>query len=195
MGIRHLHVDDAIQRATAKNPSDRWHNVADMIEALEAAFGAHRGATARRGGVTATAIGHTERNPYKGLAAFTEADAPDFFGRARLVDQLLALLGRDGTSGRIIAVVGPSDIGKSSVVRAGLLPALRRGAVHGSDRWFVATMLPGNDPFEELAPTLFRVAVSAAPSNLASLLAEDSRGLTRIVKAIVPDGAGAAIGC
>src|SRR5262249_35019893 len=63
------------------------------------------------------------RNPYKGLFAFEEADAADFFGRevltAHLVDRL--------RGSRFLAVVGPSGSGKSSVVRAGLVPALRRG--------------------------------------------------------------------
>src|SRR5689334_1843450 len=70
-------------------------------------------------------------NPYKGLRAFQEADALDFFGRLSLIDRLLFRLARldEGQANRFLAVVGPSGSGKSSVVRAGLLPALRRGAV------------------------------------------------------------------
>ena len=63
-------------------------------------------------------------NPYKGLRAFAAADAADFFGRERLVERLIARLGEPGTRGRFVAVVGPSGSGKSSVVRAGLVPAL-----------------------------------------------------------------------
>jgi len=64
----------------------------------------------------------TGRNPYKGLRAFTEEDQGDFFGRGRLVETLASTL-RDGA--RLIALVGPSGSGKSSVVAAGLLPAVR----------------------------------------------------------------------
>ena len=98
-------------------------------------------------------------NPYKGLRAFDEADAADFFGRADLVDEILARLRRDGLRGRLVLVVGGSGTGKSSVVRAGLLPRVRRGDVPGSERWFVTTMLPGSSPFKELAESLRRVAV------------------------------------
>ena len=65
-------------------------------------------------------------NPYKGLEAFGEADAGDFFGRERVVERLLARLGTIGSAGRFVAVVGPSGSGKSSVVKAGLLPAIRQ---------------------------------------------------------------------
>ena len=78
-----------------------------------------------------------ERNPYKGLRAFKEADADDFHGRRRLVDRSSHQLAAPGLDGRFVTVVGPSGSGKSSVVRAGLLPALRRGAVAGSEQWFV----------------------------------------------------------
>src|SRR5262249_13414210 len=74
-------------------------------------------------------------NPYKGLRAFQEADAHDFFGRATLTEQLLTrLMEQDGTS-QFLAVVGPSGSGKSSVVKAGLIPALRHGALPTSARW------------------------------------------------------------
>src|SRR5258708_11235532 len=71
-------------------------------------------------------------NPYKGLRAFQEVDAADFFGRDALVAHLLARLSDTQDEARFLAVVGPSGSGKSSAVRAGLIPALRKGALAGS---------------------------------------------------------------
>ena len=124
-------------------------------------------------------------NPYKGLRAFEEADAGDFFGRADLVDEIVTRLRRDGPRGRLVLVVGGSGTGKSSVVRAGLLPRVRRGDVPGSQGWFVTTMLPGSSPFKELAECLRRVAV-ADPSGLADRLAEDEAGVDRVLRRLIP---------
>ena len=112
------------------------------------------------GAPLATTSAADERNPYKGLRPFTEADAVDFHGRETLTRQLHERL--DGTEpwARFLAVVGPSGSGKSSVVRAGLLPALRSDAA-SSDEVFVADMFPGAHPIDELAAALLRVAVRA----------------------------------
>ena len=99
-------------------------------------------------------------NPYKGLRAFDETDAADFFGRRPVVDEMLARLARNDLCGRLVLVVAGSGTGKSSVVRAGLLPRIRRGDVADSAHWFVTTMLPGGAPFKELAESLRRVAVT-----------------------------------
>ena len=97
-------------------------------------------------------------NPYKGLRAFEEADAADFFGREALTERLVERLRET----RFLAVVGPSGSGKSSVVRAGLVPALRRGALPGSESWPIVEMFPGAYPLEELEAALTRVADQAA---------------------------------
>ncbi len=89
-------------------------------------------------------------NPYKGLRAFEEADADDFHGRESLVDVLVDRVAEE----RFLTVIGPSGSGKSSVVRAGLIPALRSGAAPGSNHWRLATMVPGAHPFEELEAAL-----------------------------------------
>jgi DNA-binding CsgD family transcriptional regulator len=94
------------------------------------------------------------RNPYKGLRAFDEADALDFFGRDRLVEQILAAMSVPGDGDRVVTVVGPSGSGKSSVVHAGLVPAIRRGALEGSERWRLAPMVPGADPLAALHAAL-----------------------------------------
>ena len=129
-----------------------------------------------------TAVTGDERNPYKGLRAFDEADAPDFAGRARLVDQLVQTMAER----RLVAVVGPSGSGKSSVVRAGVLPAVRRGRIDGSDQWFVTTMLPGNDPFEELETALLRIAPER-PADLLGVLTSGPRGIARGLRHAVPE--------
>jgi WD40 repeat protein/class 3 adenylate cyclase len=92
--------------------------------------------------------------PYRGLAAFQPEDAGRFFGRERLVAELVARLDRE----RVLFVIGPSGSGKSSVVRAGLIPAIRAGSIAGSDRWPVALFSPRADPTAELAHQLRQLA-------------------------------------
>ena len=122
------------------------------------------------------------RNPYKGLRAFAEADAADFFGRDSLVTRLVGTLGT-GSAGRFLAVVGPSGSGKSSVVRAGLVPAIRRDA---RDR-YVASMFPGSHPFDELETALLRVAARPVP-RLLETLESGPRGLLEAVDLVLPPG-------
>ena len=74
--------------------------------------------------------------PYKGLASFDEVDADYYFGRDRLIAELVARLVGNG----FLGFVGASGSGKSSALRAGLLPALAGGVLPGSDRW-----MPGDD--------------------------------------------------
>ena len=138
----------------------------------------------RRGKAAPAAETYTPaENPYKGLRAFDEADAADFYGRDALVDELVHAVG----DRRLVAVVGPSGIGKSSVVKAGLVPALRSGALPGSEPWLVTDMFPGSYPYEELAAALLRVAVER-PDDLVEELARDELGIRRVVKRILPAG-------
>jgi len=85
--------------------------------------------------------------PYRGLEPFTEDDAEFFFGRERVVEHLLERLRQEP---RFLAVLGPSGSGKSSLVQAGLIPRLRRGAVPRSDRWAFIVIRPGKNPLAEL---------------------------------------------
>jgi WD40 repeat protein/DNA-binding SARP family transcriptional activator len=84
--------------------------------------------------------------PFKGLAPFQMADAPYFFGRERLVAELIARL----VGAPLLGVVGPSGSGKSSVLRAGLLPALAAGVLPGSESRRQVVIRPGEHPLEEL---------------------------------------------
>ena len=90
--------------------------------------------------------------PFLGLATFDEEHANYFFGRERLVAALVARL----VGSPLLAVVGPSGSGKSSAVRAGLLPALAAGVLPGSERWVRAVMRPGEHPLAELRRTYRR---------------------------------------
>jgi WD40 repeat protein/DNA-binding SARP family transcriptional activator len=91
--------------------------------------------------------------PFKGLASYDVADARYFFGRERLVAELVARL--VGTP--LLGIVGPSGSGKSSLLRAGLLPALCDGMLPGSERWPQVLVRPGAHPLQELAAGLAKV--------------------------------------
>ncbi len=91
--------------------------------------------------------------PYPGLRPFEHHEDILFFGRDEQVDQLLDKL----ADTHFLAVLGTSGSGKSSLVKAGLLPALNSGYMAGTGaRWDVAELRPGDSPFQRLASSLVR---------------------------------------
>jgi WD40 repeat protein/serine/threonine protein kinase len=172
-------LDDVLQRATDDQPANRYQRVDDFVRAVRRAVGAD--VVAAAGPAERQRPAEAIRNPYKGLRAFLETDALDFHGRDPLVDELLQAV----RSHPVVALVGPSGSGKSSVVRAGLIPRLRAGGLPSSRAWLVTTMFPGSYPFEELEAALLRVAVES-PQGLIDELSSDGRGLLRVTKQILP---------
>ncbi len=105
--------------------------------------------------------GWTGRTPYMGLDSFSEQQAHLFFGREKLVAHLLMRI--QGT--RFLCITGPSGSGKSSLLQAGLIPKLRAGSLSGSDQWLFETVRPGNQPLENLALMMGRLAKSLSAAD------------------------------
>ncbi len=129
---------------------------------------------------------HAPRNPYKGLRAFTQSEATDFFGRDALINELVETLQAtlvneySGNAGsRLLTVLGPSGSGKSSVVMAGLLPRLRQGGLFESQQWlYPDPFVPGTHPLESLARVLVPHLPDESVDSIRKTLTEDSaRGL------------------
>ena len=160
-----------IDEATADLPADRYPSIDEFILAVGDAIGLD---------VPKPALTRL-RNPYKGLSAFQESDSGDFFGRSEVVSDLVGLL----AARKLVAVIGPSGSGKSSLVHAGLIPAVRAGTLDGAHNWVIADMFPGSYPLEELESALGRVAVED-PGVLMDELENDDRGLSRVIKRILP---------
>ena len=121
-----------LQRALASNRDGRYPSAHALARALEE--------------VTLRLPGVEERQPYPGLAAFTEQDAEYFFGREVEVEAVWKKLKRP----RLLGVIGPSGAGKSSFLRAGLLPTL-------PPSWKAVLATPGTQPFQALAQALVPV--------------------------------------
>ena len=158
--LRRLHEAILAQDAALEAPTTvaEWAR-ADAARRLDAAVG--RAASERAGlraaedevagGVeelqaTRTAGARIVACPFKGLASFDVDDAEVFFGRERLVAELVARL----AGAPLMAVVGPSGSGKSSALRAGLLAALAAGVLPGSERWAIVLLRPGEHPLRAL---------------------------------------------
>lgn len=121
--------------------------------------------------------------PYKGLQSFDEADADQFFGRELLTAQVINRL----HNGRFLAVIGASGSGKSSLVRAGVVPALRTGNALAdgsqppvnSSQWTIRTMTPSAHPLDALAAALTQDSESVtAVIDMQSALSQNKRTLT-----------------
>jgi len=152
-----------VEQGMALNPEDRFVTIESWRSAAhDALAGEMSTSQVERFDIT---VGHSSRCPYKGLAAYQPEDAASFFGREALIDELVRRLQRD----RVLVVGGPSGSGKSSLVRAGLIPALSAGALSGSENWRPVLFTPGRDPLVELH---YRVAASL-PSGRASVSIED----------------------
>jgi WD40 repeat protein/serine/threonine protein kinase len=204
-------INQVIHRATAKEPAARYTDVATFAREFRGAIGGVRASQtitikpAISADTTSptvnvadihptsliTSIKHMGGiSPYKGLRAFQEADAPDFFGRASLINRLLSRLAEPDEP--ILAVVGPSGSGKSSAVYAGLIPAIRAGALPGSKGWYIAEFAPGAAPLERLEVALLSVAINP-PEDIRERLHTDPNALRDLVRAILPGGAESAL--
>jgi serine/threonine protein kinase/WD40 repeat protein len=118
-----------IKRAVARDREGRQNSAHTLIRELE--------------DVTLRIEGAEERNPYPGLASFTESDAEYFYGREAEIEAMWRTLEQP----HLLAVIGPSGSGKSSFIRAGLIPAQPEG-------WSCVVTTPGSSPLMELAQAL-----------------------------------------
>ncbi|QQE63355.1 WD40 repeat-containing protein [Leptolyngbya sp. BL0902] len=117
--------------------------------------------TQQRQDVPAEATAQLGPNPYKGLAAFTEQDGDRYFGREAQVERLWERLQRlmeQSVVPRLLPILGPSGSGKSSLARAGLIPALAQRPLLGKAKMRVAVLVPGSHPLEALAGVLAKAA-------------------------------------
>jgi serine/threonine protein kinase/WD40 repeat protein/DNA-binding SARP family transcriptional activator len=159
-------LEEAIVWATAIDPEQRCPSVDALLVKLFP------------GRAETGAVFTPTRNPYKGLRPFTESDAADYFGRESMIESVLAAIREH----RLVAVVGASGIGKSSMVRAGLVPRLRSST---EETWLVTDLYPGRYPFEALAAALQRVAVRQ-PEELIDLVTGDDSVLGRAIEMALP---------
>ena len=117
--------------------------------------------------------------PYQGLAAFQRGDADWFFGREPIVASIVAKL----ASSSLIGVIGASGSGKSSIVRAGVLPALAGDSLPGSSSWLSVVVNPGSDPLAALAAQLCSVESILPQSDMVARL--HSGGLAAVGEELI----------
>ncbi len=146
-----------VDRCIAKQKADRYPSATELIADLQAYL-------APRSDRSAEEVG-----PYRGLAAFGEDDAKYFFGRSNEIRTALAQL----AEWPVLAVIGPSGVGKSSFVHAGLVPAVRTSG----GAWQVRILRPGRVPLHRLAAVLEEtLATGEQPSDVVAQLV-DAPGL------------------
>jgi len=143
-----------VDRCLLKIKEQRWQSAEELLQALEPFLPGHRKEELQ-----------ADETPYAGLASFQEADAGKFFGRSREVAAMVTRI-RDRP---LMAVVGSSGVGKSSFVRAGLVPALKRSG----ETWECLVIRPGRKPLEALASITAPMVATAA--NLADELDEQAK--------------------
>jgi hypothetical protein len=113
------------------------------------------------------------RCPYVGPVPFQEQDARLYFGHENALETLLDRLERE----TFVCITGPESVGKTSLIQAGLVFALRNGAILDSDKWLIHTFTPGDSPIQSLADA---TAALGQRAGLAAMVTDAvrKRGLT-----------------
>jgi len=179
-------LEQIIQKAIAKEPADRYHSAQELLVDVESLILPQGDGETHFSSRDETLI--DERCPYRGLEAFEADHAEFFFGRETLVGQLvkqvadLAQNNEQRNQSRFLAVVGASGGGKSSLVQAGLLPALQQEGLSGDVSWQFLVLRPGSRPLEELSAQLGSILypkgeLLGATHQLLEALTNDGRAL------------------
>ena len=127
-----------IDRCLRRDPYERYASADDLLAALEALQPMGR------------EVEIPEGNPYRGLQAFESKHRALFFGRAAEIRGVLERLRADA----LVVVAGDSGVGKSSLVKAGVVPLVEEGNLDQSRQWASAAMTPGRYPLQTLISTL-----------------------------------------
>ncbi len=121
-------------------------------------------------------------NPYKGLASFEKEDSQLFFGRKKLIEDPKEGLLAKVKNNQLTVVLGLSGSGKSSLVKAGLIPAIKQEAETDGQQWYILeTMRPGELPFTALATAVLPITTGFELDLLIQKLHQDVQFLTTIV--------------
>jgi flagellar biosynthesis GTPase FlhF/energy-coupling factor transporter ATP-binding protein EcfA2 len=129
-------------------------------------------------------------NPFPGLRAFKESESHLFFGREEHINDVLAKLDKN----HFVAVVGTSGTGKSSLIKAGVLPAIAAGAKSEKDQhWELVTITPGSAPLRNLAQAICKNERLAAQTDkaalekrLVELMTHSTLGLVQAMRTALP---------
>jgi WD40 repeat protein/serine/threonine protein kinase len=182
-------LDEAVARAMAHDADDRFATLAEFADEVRPGLMELLRAEGLDEYEAQSVVQPVETpglaNPYKALRPFDEGDAADFFGRQALSKALDARLRGEGPDGHFLAVVGASGSGKSSVVRAGLVPAFRRRT-----GCLTAVLTPGDQPLERVADALGS-ASGVDARELLVLLYSNEDGLRRAAERALPADANA----
>lgn len=143
-------LQELFQTGLAEDPQMRYQTADEWRWSVHDVLGSGSSTVVYRSGTEDVKEPSTDVCPYKGLATYEADDAPFFKGRDALVHQLCRRLQLDS----VLVVGGPSGSGKSSLVRAGLVPALGKGAAAGSEQWQCLLMTPGPKPILALEECL-----------------------------------------
>jgi serine/threonine protein kinase len=147
-----------VDRCLLKLKEQRWQSAGELLTALEQFLPGKTTSVSQ-------ASFKIDEIPYAGLSSFQEGDAGKFFGRNREIASMMTRI-RDQP---LMAVVGSSGVGKSSFVRAGLVPALKRSG----EQWETLVIRPGRSPLEALAAVIQPMVATAV--NLADDMAEQKK--------------------
>lgn len=162
-----------IDHCLSRDPARRFQSADELREALE-----HLTPSAQNQAVP-------EGNPYRGLLPFESQHRALFFGRQSEIGTLVDRLRTES----FLVVAADSGVGKSSVCRAGVLPAIKETGLGRNLTYQIATLVPGKQPLRTLCEAIAQ-AIGREEQPLIAALKTDPQSFPRVLRNMIPIGAG-----